>query len=166
MSPVIPRSLIITGLTMPSDHGFIGGGGSGLVFKGELEGKAVALKVLHKTRNNVVRHPPANPLKSLLSISFQKQALCQEALMWRSSNDRYVLPFWGIYENEASSQSFFVSPYMANGTLAQWRKREAPSPLAVTSRVRFILSAVSHWILIFLPTTATGGRSGSQVHPF
>ena len=118
-SPVIPRSLIITDLTMPSDHGFIGGGGSGLVFKGELEGKAVALKVLHKTRNNVVCHPPTNALKSLLSISFQKQDLCQEALMWRSSNDRYVLPFWGIYENEASSQSFFVSPYMANGKIGR-----------------------------------------------
>lgn len=49
---------------MPSDRDLIGGGGFGLVFKGEHEGKAVALKVLYKTRtNNVVRHLPADPLE-------------------------------------------------------------------------------------------------------
>ena len=63
-SPVMPRSLFLTGLTMPSDRDLIGGGGFGLVFKGEHEGKALALKVLYKTHNNnVVRHLPADPLK-------------------------------------------------------------------------------------------------------
>ena len=62
-SPVMPRSLFLTGLTMPSDRNLIGGGGFGLVFKGEHEGKALALKVLYKTRNNVVRHLPADLLK-------------------------------------------------------------------------------------------------------
>ena len=58
---------------MPSDRNLIGGGGFGLVFKGELEGKAIALKVLYKTRNNVVRHLPADhseiPFLNLLSKS-------------------------------------------------------------------------------------------------
>jgi hypothetical protein len=57
-SPVLPRSLFLTGgLTMPGDRDLIGGGGFGLVFKGEHEGKAVALKVLYKTCNDVVRRP-------------------------------------------------------------------------------------------------------------
>ena len=42
---------------MLGDRPLIGGGGSGLVFKGEHEGEAVALNVLHKTRKNVVRRP-------------------------------------------------------------------------------------------------------------
>ena len=68
----MPRSLFLTGLTMPGDHDFIGGGTFGLVYKGEHEGRTVGLKVLYKTRYNVVRHPLADPLKSLFSISFQK----------------------------------------------------------------------------------------------
>jgi len=56
-SPVLPRSLFLTGLTMPGDRDLIGGGGFGLVFKGEHEGKAVALKMLYKTHKSVVRYP-------------------------------------------------------------------------------------------------------------
>lgn len=59
----MPRSLFLTGLTIPSDRDRIGGGEFGLVFKGEREGKAVALKVLYKTHNNIVCHPPADPLE-------------------------------------------------------------------------------------------------------
>lgn len=51
---VTPESLFVTGLRAKSDdRDFIGGGGFGQVFKGELRGKLVALKVLHK-RSNVV----------------------------------------------------------------------------------------------------------------
>ena len=44
-SPVLPGSLFLNGLTMLGDRDLIGGGGFGLVFKGEHEGKAVAFKV-------------------------------------------------------------------------------------------------------------------------
>ena len=50
--PVIPRSLIVTGASIQSD--LIGHGGFGRVFRGELEGAPVALKVLYKTHNNIV----------------------------------------------------------------------------------------------------------------
>ena len=63
-SPVIPRSLFLTRLKIPSDRDIIGGGFRH-VFKAEDEGRAVALKVLYQTRNNVVRYPPADPVISI-----------------------------------------------------------------------------------------------------
>ena len=52
--PVVPPSLIVTGVTIPVDRDYIGGGGFGHVFTGERQGKAVALKVLYKPDNQVV----------------------------------------------------------------------------------------------------------------
>ena len=138
-SPVIPRSLFLTGLTIPSNRDFVGGGVFGLVYKSEYEGKVVALKGLYKTRNHVVRHVPADPLKYLFSVSFHYQEFCRKASLWGSLHHEFLLPFIGIYGNEASSQFFLVSPYMTNGTLAQWRKRAEPPLLEVEMRVRFIL---------------------------
>ena len=56
-TPVIPESLIVTGIRMPAEHAYIARGGFGHVFKGELWGKAVALKVLHKADNKIVSCP-------------------------------------------------------------------------------------------------------------
>ena len=53
-TPVVPTSLIVTGVSMPAEHDYIGGGGFGCVYKGELGGTAVALKVLYKSNNSVV----------------------------------------------------------------------------------------------------------------
>jgi hypothetical protein len=50
--PVTPWSLIATGVGRPAEQDYIGGGGFGRVYKSELKGKAVALKVLHKSDNN------------------------------------------------------------------------------------------------------------------
>ena len=59
--------------------------------------------------------------------------------MWRSLNHKFVLPFLGIYEHEPASQFFLVSPYMENGTLAQWRKKANPSVADIEERVRLLL---------------------------
>ncbi len=52
---IIPPSLIVTGVTMPGGRDYIGSGGFGRVFKGELRGAVVALKVLYRSENQVVR---------------------------------------------------------------------------------------------------------------
>ena len=53
-TPVMPRSLFVTGVKVKVDRDYIASGGFGLVFKGELEGRFVALKVLYKAQNNIV----------------------------------------------------------------------------------------------------------------
>ena len=57
--------------------------------------------------------------------------------MWRSLRHQFVLPFLGIYQNETMEQFFLVSPYMENGTLAQWRKKANPSIAELEERVWF-----------------------------
>jgi serine/threonine protein kinase len=50
-----------------------------------------------------------------------------------------VLPFLGVYEleDELKSQFFLVLPYMKNGTLAQWRRKESdPSITDIQKRVK------------------------------
>ena len=56
--------------------------------------------------------------------------------MWGSLQHIFVLPFIGIYEEE-DGMAFLVSPYMENGTLAQWRKNTNPSIAQITERVWF-----------------------------
>ena len=72
-----------------------------------------------------------------LVVNFMlEQDFCREALTWRSLNHKFVLPLLGIYEDQNASHLFFVSPYMENGTLAQWRKTANPSPTEIEERVR------------------------------
>jgi hypothetical protein len=48
--PIIPPSLIVTGVNMPVQRDYIGNG----IFRGELQGGAVALKELYKSDNDIV----------------------------------------------------------------------------------------------------------------
>ena len=57
--------------------------------------------------------------------------------MWGSLKHKFVLPFLGIYELEGGTkpQFFLVSPFMKNGTLAQWRKEANPSTAKIETCV-------------------------------
>ena len=68
--PVIPSSLIVTGVSIPGKRDRIGTGGFGHIFKAELQGAVVALKLLHKTDNNVVS-PLCYFHNDIVLISFQ-----------------------------------------------------------------------------------------------
>ncbi len=45
----------------------------------------------------------------------------------------FVLSFLGMYKQQ--EEMFLVSPYMENGTLAQWRKNANPSVTETWERV-------------------------------
>ncbi|KAF8328945.1 kinase-like domain-containing protein [Amanita rubescens] len=113
--PIVPRSLTVTGVSMSDKRDYIGRGGYGNVFKGDFRGAVVALKVLYKNDAN--------------NLPF-----CREALMWCSLRHNLVLPFIGIHK-EKDGTAFLVSPYMKNGTLAQWRKNINPSIAQITERI-------------------------------
>jgi hypothetical protein len=68
-TPVMPRSLFVTGVRAgkEADHlgDYIAGGGFRPVVIGELQGKIVVLRVLYKARTNIV-----SCLLSILTTSF------------------------------------------------------------------------------------------------
>ncbi len=51
-----------------------------------------------------------------------RQDFCREALSWRSLVHRSIIPLLGIFEDR--SQLYLVSPFMTNGTLSEWRKKQ------------------------------------------
>ena len=68
-TPVMPSSLFVEGINAQVDYDCIGRGGFGFVFKGELKGAAVALKLLYKTRHNDASCPPIlNECRLLISV--------------------------------------------------------------------------------------------------
>jgi hypothetical protein len=59
--------------------------------------------------------------------------------MWRTLNHERVLPFLGIFEDEAAPRMFLVSPYMKNGTFSQWRRKADRSTAEIQRLVRIVL---------------------------
>ncbi|KAF8332137.1 kinase-like domain-containing protein [Amanita rubescens] len=106
---VMPKSLFITGVKTNFDP--IKVGGFGRVFRGKYKGREVALKIVDKGHRDD-------------SLS---QDFCREALAWRSLKHRFILPLLGIFEKK--SQPYLVSPFMTNGTISDWRKKQEPPVL-------------------------------------
>ena len=133
---VIPRSLFLTGVRVKTVQDYISGT-FGLVFKGELQERVVALKVLYEVKDhgNIVRRS-VDLTTSFVELDFTKDFF-PEALMWRSLNHKFILPFLGFYESQSISKLFLVTPYMENGTLVQWRKKTNPSIAEIEQLVYF-----------------------------
>jgi len=53
--------------------------------------------------------------------------------MWAMLKHKFVLSFLGIYKQQ--EETFFVSPYMENGTLAQWRSNAERSVTEIWEHV-------------------------------
>ncbi|KAF8671193.1 hypothetical protein AX14_005756, partial [Amanita brunnescens Koide BX004] len=102
----IPRTLYVTDISTNTDLGAIGVRGYAHAFNGKSRGQDVELKMLYKGHKD-------------LSKDF-----FQEVLAWRSLSNRFILPLLGIFREK--TQLFLVSPYMANGTLSEWRKNQSP----------------------------------------
>ncbi|KAF8330526.1 kinase-like domain-containing protein [Amanita rubescens] len=116
----MPRSLLLPEVMMKTDSQEIGRGGFAFVLKGEMQGRPVALKVLHRVRHKDVR--------THLQLDF-----CREAFIWRTLSHEHVLALLGIHENPLGR--FLVSPYMENGTLSSWRKKKTFSSVEVQQRI-------------------------------
>ncbi len=79
--------------------------------------------------------------------------------MWAMLNHEFVLPFLGIYIQQ--EEMFFVSPFMENGTLAQWRKNAKPPVTEICERVWLLFFCSS---LILTPNEDTGSRPRHGIH--
>ncbi|KAF8335270.1 kinase-like domain-containing protein [Amanita rubescens] len=134
-TPIMPSSLLVEGIDAKVDYDYIGSGGFGCVFKAEIEGNPVALKLLYKSRNNDAS------LSLILSGYYD---FCREALTWRSLNHERVLPFLGIFEDEKASRMFLVSPYMKNGTLSHWRRKVDPSTAEIQRLVLEVAEGIQY----------------------
>jgi hypothetical protein len=73
-TPVIPTSIIVTGVSMPAGRDCIGSGGFGEVYKGKLGRTSVALKVIYKANNNVV----SSSCLTIMSLSIRSNRISVE----------------------------------------------------------------------------------------
>ena len=137
ISNIIPRSLFITQVKTEVDLGpVIGVGGFGSVFKGEYARQPVALKGLTPVLQTAEVSRVRSQLHSadLFAKSSLEKDFCKEALTWGSISHRFILPLLGIYVKKP--WRFLVSPFMANGTLAQWRKKQGSDVVEIHRLVR------------------------------
>lgn len=86
----------------------ITGGGFADVWRGDLHGKVVALKVLrHFEQTEDARKR-------------RHQSFCKEAMLWRQFDHPNVLPFYGVCVNEFSPQLAMVAPWMHFGNILKY----------------------------------------------
>ncbi|KZW00630.1 hypothetical protein EXIGLDRAFT_720865 [Exidia glandulosa HHB12029] len=97
----------ITKYEFDRDNEVIGYGSFGHVFKGTWRNETIAIKVL----------APMTP-----QTSFRR-----EVEIWRLLKHRHVLPLWAASSPAAGAPFFCVSPYMANGNLPQYLRRNPDS---------------------------------------
>ncbi|TDL20573.1 kinase-like protein [Rickenella mellea] len=84
------------------------GGGFADVWRGELQGKPIAMKVLRMYQFG----------KSQLENVHQK--FCEEAWLWQRLKHQNVLPFYGVCKDEFSPMLAMISPWMENGNLVTY----------------------------------------------
>ncbi|TFK19387.1 kinase-like protein [Coprinopsis marcescibilis] len=91
------------------------GGGFGDIYKGEFDGKPVAIKVIRIYRNDIKNR----------NLSKKAKEVSKEAITWSLCAHPNLLPFYGVYTLEESGYGKvgIVSPWMENGNLHQYMKR-------------------------------------------
>jgi serine/threonine protein kinase len=81
------------------------------------------------------------------------QAYVKELIVWSHSSHPNVLPFYGVFLDEAQ-QICLVSPFMKNGNLQEYAPRLPQKP-----RVPFVCSSTSLVALKYLYTSTTDSFS-------
>jgi len=160
-TPVMPRSLTITGVSMPAERNYIGNGGYGRVYKGDLHGAVVALKVLYKSDSNTVC-----PSCHAYNVNSD---FCFSGLLSRGADVGYVVLseaqiYAPILRNLYIRVNVAIVPCLRNaGSLWQWQGRTNPSIAGIQKRVWFLLLR----LLVHTHSRQdTGSRSRSRIHTF
>ncbi|THU86149.1 kinase-like protein, partial [Dendrothele bispora CBS 962.96] len=103
----LPEYMFISGVA-PVKERNIFGGTYGDVYRSTFEGKPVALKRLRIFQR---------------SDDDERRSLYKVTLMWQTLRHEFVLPFLGIDAENFPRQPCMVSPWMSNGTLIHFLKR-------------------------------------------
>ncbi|KAF8999179.1 kinase-like domain-containing protein [Cyathus striatus] len=118
-SALYPSSYILTGIKR--DAYPIASGYFGEIFKGEINGRKLALKVFKLYANEM------DKINDLLKASIFYTylfAFYKEAILWRHLVHPNLLPFYGIYQlGDTGGRICLVSPWMSNGNIYQCLQR-------------------------------------------
>ena len=132
---VLPKSLLLKDVKINVELGTVPMGGFGRVYRGKHKGQQVALKVVERGSNNVSATPFFLYNTDSFGKDLRRKAFYWETLAWQSLSHRFILPLKGIFED--ASQAYFVTPFMPNGTLIQWRRQsKAPDVPSIHRLVR------------------------------
>ncbi|KAF8631106.1 hypothetical protein AX17_005151 [Amanita inopinata Kibby_2008] len=124
MAKVTPRSLYLSTNVVLENQDYVARGGFANIFIGNCNGMRVALKQLYNIQHDL--------------------DFAREALIWRSLSHEYVLPFFGIHEDQSESFISLVSPYMEKGTLTQWRRDSDPPVVEIEKRMLEVAEGVQY----------------------
>jgi serine/threonine protein kinase len=111
------------------------GGGYGLIYKGQHEGKSICVKAVHNREGTVDKRKMRVSYKPyVLAIWLNEvdswQAHAGELVLWANLSHSNVLPFSGIYlSEELMPRVCIVSPWMENGDLSRYMKTFPTVPL-------------------------------------
>ncbi|KAK7462223.1 hypothetical protein VKT23_007828 [Stygiomarasmius scandens] len=111
LSTNLPETMFISGVE-PVKERNVHGGTFGDVYRSFFEGRPVALK-----RLRIFQRSDESEKKALY------KRFCREALIWQTLRHEFVLPFLGIDAENFPRQPCMVSPWMSNGTLNHFLKK-------------------------------------------
>ncbi|KAJ6479137.1 kinase-like domain-containing protein [Mycena sanguinolenta] len=109
-SMLYPRCFTLAGLQHTNPQ--VDGGSSGDIYKGQLSGQTVAIKVMRVFEG--------------ANIDLSIKEFGQEALIWQQLSHPNILPFYGLYYLEQPVRRIcLVSPWMENGHILAFLRRQA-----------------------------------------
>ncbi|KAK7045989.1 hypothetical protein VNI00_006984 [Paramarasmius palmivorus] len=102
---ILPSSLFIKGVKRQDSDAHLGGS-FGDIYRATYRGSEVAIKRIRIFQDTVARDR-----RKLL------RGLCREAILWRTLQHPFLLPFFGVDSDTFLGLFCLVSPYMKNGTI-------------------------------------------------
>ncbi|KAH7923281.1 kinase-like protein, partial [Leucogyrophana mollusca] len=142
-SGLYPQRLLLPNIDIRGAQ--VAGGTFGDVWKGDLDGRAVAVK----------------KMRVFDSSDVQALAYSKEAVLWAQLSSPYVLPFCGVYcADEPCPRACLVSPWMDNGNLPRYLK-ENPK----TNRLQLMLDVALglEYLHSFRPPVVHGDLKGLNI---